>query len=101
LLSGSPNGDATVLVHGGVGFTIEWADIAARLDGPVVIPDRPGFGLSDPHDYRQIDFRADAARWLRELTERLGAEQIDLVAGSMGGFSRSRSPPLTPSGCAG
>src|SRR6266540_1566891 len=52
----------TVLVHGGVGFTIEWAEIAARLEGPVVIPDRPGFGLSDPHDYRQVDFRADAAR---------------------------------------
>lgn len=75
-----------VLVHGGVGFTIEWAEIAARLDGPVVIPDRPGFGLSYPHDYRRVDFRADAARWLLELTEGLGADQIDLVAGSMGGF---------------
>jgi hypothetical protein len=30
----------TVLVHGGAGFTIEWAQIAAWLDGPVVIPDR-------------------------------------------------------------
>jgi len=28
----------TVLVHGGVGNTIEWAEIAARLDGPVVMP---------------------------------------------------------------
>ena len=76
----------SVLVHGGVGFTIEWAEIAARLDGPVVIPDRPGFGVSYPHDYHRVDFRADAARWLLELTDGLGAEQIDLVAGSMGGF---------------
>lgn len=76
----------TVLVHGGVGFTTEWAEIAARLDGPVVIPDRPGFGLSHPHDYRRVDYRADAAHWLHELTDGLGAEQIDLVAGSMGGF---------------
>jgi pimeloyl-ACP methyl ester carboxylesterase len=52
----------TVLVHGGVGNTIEWAEIAARLDGPVVIPDRPGFGLSHPHNYHHVDFRADAAR---------------------------------------
>jgi pimeloyl-ACP methyl ester carboxylesterase len=76
----------TVLVHGGVGFTIEWAEIAARLGGPVVIPDRPGFGLSDPRDYHRVDFRADAAHWLLELADGLGAEQIDLVAGSMGGF---------------
>jgi pimeloyl-ACP methyl ester carboxylesterase len=76
----------TVLVHGGVGFTIEWAQIAARLDGPVVIPDRPGFGLSDSHDYHRADFRADAASWLLELTDGLGAQQIDLVGGSMGGF---------------
>jgi pimeloyl-ACP methyl ester carboxylesterase len=76
----------TVLVHGGVGFTIEWAQIAARLDGPVVIPDRPGFGLSDPHDHDRAGFRADSASWLLELTDGLGAQQIDLVGGSMGGF---------------
>lgn len=76
----------TVLVHGGVGFTIEWAEIAARLDGPVVIPDRPGFGLSHPHEYHSVEFRADAARWLLELTDGLVVEQVDLVANSMGGF---------------
>lgn len=76
----------TVLVHGGVGNTIEWAEIAARLDGPVVIPDRPGFGLSHPHDYHLVDFHADATRWLLELADGLGVEQIDLVGNSMGGF---------------
>lgn len=75
-----------VLVHGGVGATIEWAEIAPRLDRPVVIPDRPGFGLSDPHDYRRVDFRADAAGWLLDLTDGLGVQQIDLIANSMGGF---------------
>lgn len=69
-----------------VGATIEWAEIAARLDRPVVIPDRPGFGLSDPHDYRRVDFRGDAANWLLDLTDGLGVQQIDLVANSMGGF---------------
>jgi pimeloyl-ACP methyl ester carboxylesterase len=75
-----------VLVHGGVGNTIEWAEIAGRLDGPVVIPDRPGFGLSDPHNYHLVDFRVDAGRWLLELVDGLGAQQIDLVGNSMGGF---------------
>jgi pimeloyl-ACP methyl ester carboxylesterase len=76
----------TVLVHGGVGNTIEWADLAPRLGRPLVIPDRPGFGLSYPHDYRRVDLRADAARWLLELADGLHAEKIDLVANSMGGF---------------
>jgi pimeloyl-ACP methyl ester carboxylesterase len=76
----------TILVHGGVGCTIEWAQIAARLDGPVVIPDRPGFGLSDPHDYHRAEFRADAASWLLDLTDGLGAQQVNLAGGSMGGF---------------
>ena len=76
----------TILVHGGVGNTIEWAEIAARLDRPVVIADRPGFGLSHAHDYHRVDYRADAVRWLLELADGLGAEQIDLVGNSMGGF---------------
>ena len=76
----------TVLVHGGVGNTIEWADLAPQLETPLVIPDRPGFGLSYPIDYRRLDFRAEAARWLLELTDGLAADQIDLVGNSMGGF---------------
>src|SRR6478736_1542052 len=76
----------TVLVHGGVGNTIEWAGLAPKLATPLVIPDRPGFGLSYPTDYRRLDFRADAARWLLELTDGLAVDQIDLVGNSMGGF---------------
>jgi len=76
----------TVLVHGGAGNTVEWADLAPKLVGPVVIPDRPGFGLSYPNDYRRVDYRADAARWLLELADGLGVDQIDLVGNSMGGF---------------
>ena len=76
----------TVLVHGGVGNTIEWANLAPKLKAPLVIPDRPGFGLSYPTDYRQLDFRADAARWLPELTDGIAVDKIDLVGNSMGGF---------------
>ena len=76
----------TVLIHGGAGTTVEWADVAPKLVGPVVIPDRPGFGLSYPNDYRRVDYRADAARWLLELADGLAVDQIDLVGNSMGGF---------------
>jgi pimeloyl-ACP methyl ester carboxylesterase len=76
----------TVLIHGGVGNTVEWADIAPDLTGPLVIPDRPGFGLSQSQDYRQVDCRVDAARWLSELADGLRCDEVDLVANSMGGF---------------
>ena len=85
-LSGEESPCPTVLVHGGVGSTIEWADLAPRLVNPAVIPDRPGFGLSSRIDYRHLDFRADAARWLLDLTDGLGVDRIDLIGNSMGGF---------------
>src|SRR6476660_4688576 len=59
VLIGEESPCPTVLVHGGVGNTIEWADLAPRLENPSVIPDRPGFGLSSHIDYRHVDFRAD------------------------------------------
>ena len=75
-----------VLVHGGLGDASEWALLAGRLSGPLVIPDRPGYGLTYRVDYRKIDFRRDAAGWLLDLVEGLNAEKIDLVGASMGGF---------------
>ncbi len=76
----------TVLIHGGIGVATEWALLAGRLTGPVVIVDRPGYGLTYPMDYRGIDFRRDAADWLLGVVDGLGAERINLVGGSMGGF---------------
>jgi pimeloyl-ACP methyl ester carboxylesterase len=75
-----------VLVHGGLGNAAEWGLIAGRLDGPLVMPDRPGCGLSYRIDYRQGDFRRDAAAWLLDLVDGLDVERIDLIGGSMGGF---------------
>ncbi len=76
----------TVLVHGGFGPASEWALVAGRLAGPLVIPDRPGYGLTYRVDYRRVDFRQDAAGWLLDLVEGLDVEKIDLVGASMGGF---------------
>ena len=86
VLIGEESPCPTVLVHGGVGNTIEWADLVPRLATPPVIPDRPGFGLTSRIDYRHVDFRADAARWLLDLTNGLAVDKIDLVGNSMGGF---------------
>jgi pimeloyl-ACP methyl ester carboxylesterase len=75
-----------VLVHGGVGSATEWVMMADGLAGPVIIPDRPGNGLTYRIDYRQVDFRSDAARWLLELIDGLDIAEINLVGASMGGF---------------
>ncbi len=76
----------TLLIHGGIGVATEWALLAGRLSGPVVIVDRPGYGLTYPMDYRGTDFRRGAADWLLGVVDGLGAEKINLVGGSMGGF---------------
>lgn len=76
----------TVLVHGGLSQAGEWSLMAGALTGHVVIPDRPGCGLSEPIDYRRIDFRRAAAEWLEDLADALGADRLDLVGSSIGGF---------------
>jgi pimeloyl-ACP methyl ester carboxylesterase len=77
----------TVLLHGGLSEASEWSLLAGRLPGPVVVPDRPGCGLSYRSDYRRTDhFRRAAVDWVTDLVDGLGAERVDLVGNSTGGF---------------
>jgi pimeloyl-ACP methyl ester carboxylesterase len=54
--------------------------------GHVVIPDRPGCGLSYRIDHRSVDYRSAAADWVLDLVESIEAEHIDLLGNSMGGY---------------
>lgn len=76
----------TLLIHGGLSQAGEWALLAGRIQGDVIVPDRPGCGLSYPIDYRGLDYRREAAEWLCELLAGIGAERVNLVGNSMGGF---------------
>lgn len=76
----------TILIHGGLSHAGEWARLAGNMPGHVMIPDRPGCGLSYSIDYRRVDFRQSAAAWLLELLDAIGAAEVDLVGNSMGGF---------------
>ncbi len=76
----------TILLHGGLSEASIWCLLAGRIPGHVVVPDRPGCGLSYRIDYRRIDYRMAAADWLLDLVDGLDADQVDLVASSMGGF---------------
>ncbi len=77
---------ATVLIHGGLSQASEWAPLAGRLPGRVVIPDRPGHGLSYPIDYRGVDFRRSATDWVKHVLDAAGVRRADLVGNSIGGF---------------
>lgn len=76
----------TLLLHGGLSQAGEWALLAGRIPGHVLVLDRPGCGLSFPIDYRGVDYRKAAAEWLRDLVDAIGAERVNLVGNSMGGF---------------
>jgi pimeloyl-ACP methyl ester carboxylesterase len=76
-----------LLIHGGLSEGSVWAVLAGRLDGRIVVADRPGCGLSDPVDYRKVDsYRDAAAEWADEVVESLGEDQVDVVGNSMGGY---------------
>lgn len=75
-----------ILVHGGLSEGSEWWPLAGRLSGRVVIPDRPGCGLSYIPEPRRSTFRLEAVRWLSDLTDSLEAPLVDLVGNSLGGY---------------
>jgi len=86
LLEGGTGDPPTVLVHGGLSHAGEWAPLAGRLGGRVIVPDRPGCGLSHPVDYRHAAIRTSAIEWVRGLLDAIDAPQADLVGNSMGGY---------------
>ncbi len=81
-------GEPLVLLHGGDGEAVNWAPLVSPLQEQVRVlaVDRPGFGLSDPFDYRSVDLRSHAADFVASLLDALGLESATLVGGSMGGF---------------
>src|SRR5215211_5249583 len=62
------------------------AALGGLAPGHVVLPDRPGCGLSYRIDYRSVDYRRAAADWVLDLVESTEAERIDLVGNFMGGY---------------
>jgi pimeloyl-ACP methyl ester carboxylesterase len=75
-----------LLIHGVLNDAGEWALTAGELSGRLVIPDWPGCGLSDAVPVRPVGFRRFGVEWLTGLVEELGAERVDIVGSSMGGY---------------
>jgi pimeloyl-ACP methyl ester carboxylesterase len=81
-------GEPLVLIHGGDGEGALWAPLMAELKDEfhLYALDRPGCGLSDPFDYREVDIRRHAGDYVTSALDGLGLESATLVACSMGGF---------------
>ncbi|MBE7556017.1 MAG: alpha/beta fold hydrolase [Anaerolineales bacterium] len=81
-------GEPVVIFHGGDGEAVNWVPLMAPLQGRLHLfaTDRPGFGLTDPFDYRRVDLRSHAANFVRSLLDALELESATLMGGSMGGF---------------
>jgi pimeloyl-ACP methyl ester carboxylesterase len=87
---GRGEGPTTLLIHGGLADASVWyamaGHVAGALSGKVVVPDRPGHGLTYAMDYAGVDYRKDAVAWMLHLVDALGERQVDLVGNSMGGY---------------
>lgn len=81
-------GEPVVIFHGGDGEAVNWAPLLGCLqqNAHIYAVDRPGFGLSDRFDYREVDLRVHAGNFVTSLLDALGLESATLIGGSMGGF---------------
>ncbi len=86
LIEGGDGPRPTILIHGGLAEASIWCLLAGRMPGRLIIPDRPGCGLSYRIDYRRVDFRMAAADWVLDLIDGFGSGQVDLIGSSIGGF---------------
>lgn len=84
---GMSSGRPVLFFHGAPGSRyqvhVDMATAAARQGVRLIAPERPGFGLSDPHPSRNLrDWVAD----VKALTDTLGIERFSIVAFSIGGI---------------
>ncbi len=89
------DGPVVVFVHGGSAAGSNWAPIVPYLDGVrCVVVDRPGCGLSEPHDLDVSDlapFAVYADGLIPDILDGLGIDRAPIVATSLGGHFALRA----------
>src|SRR5829696_5989718 len=65
------DGPPVLLIHGGLGEAFQWAPIMPSLARRfhVYAVDRPGQGLADPFNYRNIDYRAHMESFIADMLD--------------------------------
>lgn len=91
------SGDPVLLVHGGPNAGSTWVPLAPHVPGRrLLLLDRPGSGLSEPHamDVPQVGAFADSL--VGDVLDGLGLDRADVVASSFGSWCVLRSSIHTP-----
>ena len=83
---GPTDGPTQLLVHGLGGAATNWLDVIGDLAavGPVVAPDLPGFGRTEPPRPGASNLRANVS-FLRALLRHLDVDVVTVHGNSMGG----------------
>lgn len=82
------DGRPVIMLHGVASPAALFVPLMAELDGigPVYALDRPGRGLSDPYLHTKGDVRPFTVETLDNFLQAIGAESVNLIASSFGGF---------------
>lgn len=82
------SGLPVVVIHGGGGDGSGWVSILEPLSREfrLLVPDRPGHGLSQSFDYSGVSFRRHAAAFVASFLDSQGLDRVSLVGNSMGGY---------------
>ena len=79
------SGDPVIFIPGTGGTGPYWAPLVKQLSGfRCLLLDRPGWGMSEPIDYRGRPFGDLTAAILVGVMDHLGIDQADLVGASVG-----------------
>ena len=81
-------GDPVLFIHGGNSVAASWIPLLSPLVGDhrLILPDRPGCGLTSHFSYRGVDLRRHGVAFIRSLLDELGEERVAVVGNSIGGF---------------
>jgi len=80
-------GQPLLMVPGGTGDALFFAALMAELRGwRMIALNRPGGGLSDGIDHRQVDVRRLAINTLRSVADAFELDHVPIVCNSMGGL---------------
>jgi 2-hydroxy-6-oxonona-2,4-dienedioate hydrolase len=80
-------GPPVLMVPGGAGDAFIFAPMMAQLTGwRMIAINRPGSGLSDGVDLRQVDLRQLAANTIRTVADAFDLERVPIICNSMGGL---------------
>ncbi len=80
-------GDPLLLIHGGNGVGAHWLPLMTRLsDRRLIVPDRPGCGLTDGFVYDGIDLRDHGTQFVKGILDALRVERASIIGNSMGGY---------------